>query len=226
MTGRAVALIHGMGSSFEHNWMALGWDDLLTESGRTVIPIELPGHGRSTYPGEYEAATLIEDEARREGGIDAVGFSAGAVALLVAASRAPELFGSIALLGVGDSALFDNRGSGGDWRKEIATALESDTDPEPGMPRVIRRLAQSAGNDLLSVAAYVRSAQPAPQRAALTRITARCLVVEGGADMVGPADDIVRAIASCTKIVLKGVDHYAIPSDFGALDAVLSFLAR
>lgn len=224
MTAHPVALIHGMGSSFEHNWATVGWQDLLTEAGRDVIAIELPGHGKSVARPDTHTATLIEEAAQQYGRIDAVGFSAGGIALLVAACRNPDAFGSIALLGVGDSSLADNRQVGGDWRESISAALVSDTEPGPGMPLMIRRLAQSAGNDLGAVATYVRSAQPAPYLAELRSITARCLVVEGGADMVGPADAIVATIPSCERVTLSGVDHYAIPSNFGCIDAVLRFL--
>lgn len=214
-----------MGSSFEHNWATVGWRDLLEESGRSVVPIELPGHGRSTVPPDHEVAALIEAAADEAGSLDAVGFSAGAVALLVAATRKPERFGSIALLGVGDSALAENRDARrGDWRDVMGAALEADTEPGPGMPLMIRRLAESAGNDRTAIAAHVRSTQPAPRLADLDRITARCLVVEGGADMAGPADAIVATVPCCERVTLKGVDHFAIPSDFGCMDAVLRFL--
>jgi pimeloyl-ACP methyl ester carboxylesterase len=219
-----VILVHGIGSSFEHNWVTPGWRDLLSESGRTVVGVELPGHGRSTEPTDREAAGLIEDQARKAGRVDAVGFSAGANALLVAASRSPELFATIAVLGVGDSSLRENQPGVSGWRDDLAAALESDNEPGPGLPLVIRRLAESAGNDRWSVAAYARSTQPAPHRPELARITARCLVVEGSADLVGPADHIAQVIPDCRRVVLKGVDHFAIPSDFGCLDAVLGFL--
>ena len=224
MSARPVILVHGMGSSFEHNWVMPGWRDLLSEAGRTVLGVELPGHGKSAQAADRETAGLIEDEARKAAGVDAVGFSAGANALLVAASRSPELFARIAVLGVGDRSLSENGPRGSDWRPSFAAALESGDEPGPGMPLMIRRLARSAGNDLHTVAAYIRSTQPAPVLADLAHITARCLVVEGGADPAGPAEQLAEVIPDCRRVVLKGVDHFAIPSDFGCIDAVLRFL--
>jgi pimeloyl-ACP methyl ester carboxylesterase len=224
MPASPVVLVHGLGSSFEHNWVTPGWRDLLTESGRTVVAVELPGHGRSPHTPQQEVAALIEDEARRAGLVDAVGFSAGATALLVAAGRSPQRFSSIAVLGVGDGSVAANRPISPDWRRRFAAALESDSEPEPGMALMIRRLAKSAGNDLRSVAAHVRSDQPAPQLSDLGKITARCLLVEGGADPAGPGEQLAQVIPDCRRVVLKGIDHYAIPNDVRCLDAVLAFL--
>lgn len=222
---RPIALIHGIGSSFESNWERFGWRELLEESGRSVIPIELPGHGNSpAMPGD-EVAALIVDAAEQAGRLDAVGFSAGAAALLVAAARVPERFVSIAMLGVGDSALEENRSASMDrFRETLAAAVDGETEPNPGMPLMIRRLVQSCGNNRSAVAAHIRSSQPAPRLADLGRINARCLVVEGGADAVGRADALAAALPTCTRLTLRGVDHFAIPGEFGCIDAVLHFL--
>ncbi len=60
-----MLLVHGFASSFERNWREPGWVDLLAESGREVIGVDLPGHGtgRGDGAGRGEAvdpASLAE----------------------------------------------------------------------------------------------------------------------------------------------------------------------
>ena len=75
-----LVLLHGFGSTFDHNWRQTGWVDVVADSGRPVPVIDLPGHGSSpahTDPSAY--GDLTEDV---YGSLpvptDAVGFSAGA----------------------------------------------------------------------------------------------------------------------------------------------------
>ena len=49
------------------------------------------------------------------------------------------------------------------------------------------------------------------------------LVVLGDRDMVKSADHLVAALPSATLVTLPGVDHFATPSDFGAIDATIRF---
>ncbi len=104
-----VLLIHGVGSSFEHNWRATGWVDLLEGEGRTVVGVHLPGHGPEHDRPEADAADLLLEAAHAQGGpVDAVGFSAGGHTLLRAAAREPGAFRRIAVLGVGNPATGDS----------------------------------------------------------------------------------------------------------------------
>jgi hypothetical protein len=50
------------------------------------------------------------------------------------------------------------------------------------------------------------------------------LVVLGDRDWVGPADRLMAALPSASLVSLSGVDHFATPSDFGAIDATVKFL--
>ncbi len=226
MSGAPVLLIHGVGSSFEHNWRAPGWVDLLAEQGRDVVGVELPGHGAEAACGapDRDAADLILERAAGHAQVDAIGFSAGGFALMRAASREPDRFGRIALLGVADSGLGDSAGPGSMTADAIADGLVSDGETEDQMARVIRRVVRTAGNDPAAVAGFVRSHQPRVTRAQLAQITAKVLVVEGMADVTGAADVITESIPDAGRVQLKGVDHFAIPNSFGCIDAVLSFL--
>jgi pimeloyl-ACP methyl ester carboxylesterase len=222
MAETPVILIHGVGSSFEHNWRQPGWVDLLSELGRPVVAVELPGHGANRIAPEHDAAELITEQAAAHGSVDAVGFSAGGYALLAAASRAPSLFRRIAVLGVADSGLVANPAA----LDGIAAGLLSQEEPSDAMTLVIRRLVQSAGNDPAAVARFLRSRQARAGLGDLAAITAAALVVEGTEDRSGPAMALAEAIPGAQRLQLKGADHFAIPSDFRCMDAVLSFLAQ
>src|SRR6267154_6006296 len=102
---RPVLLVNGMASNFETQWRRGGWVESLEAAGRTVIGVDLPGHGASKDAVGRDAADLILDEAAKHGSVDAIGFSVGAWALLLAASEQPTLFERIAVLGAADMVL-------------------------------------------------------------------------------------------------------------------------
>src|SRR5262245_47833887 len=96
-----VALVHGLGSSTDHGWGPAGWIDFIEEAGREVIPVDLPGHGRSrrsTDPAHYpDAAAAIAEPLAGRGPVDAIGFSAGAGLLLQCAARGLGTFNRLVL---------------------------------------------------------------------------------------------------------------------------------
>jgi len=218
-----VLLIHGVGSSFQHNWVEPGWVELLTESGREVVGVELPGHGKAAAVIEPEtnAAERIIDAAAAAGVVDAVGFSAGGYALIAAVAARPELFRKTALMGISDQGLTADR-QGRDRVAELFTTDEVDLNNP--MAVVIHRLIRTAGNEPKLVARFMASEQPRPTWAAVAGITAHTLVVEGSEDASGTAEQLASTIPGAQHVVLKGVDHFAIPSDFHGMHSVLSFL--
>ena len=104
MSDHPILLVHGLASSFEHNWQAAGWVDILADEGRTVIGVDLPGHGANSAqdPAGISPAAAVLAAIGDRAQVDAVGFSAGGHALLAAAVSAPRRFRKIAVLGVGD----------------------------------------------------------------------------------------------------------------------------
>jgi pimeloyl-ACP methyl ester carboxylesterase len=218
----ALILLHGFGSSFDHNWRQTGWVDILADFGITVPTIDLPGHGSSsplTDPADYAEA---HEEIRRvlpaNGLIAGVGFSAGADMLLRLAVAEPERFERIVLLGLGDN-FFES----GDPTAMVA-ALESSEEPEDVQARLFRRLAQSAGNDPRALSAFLRRPRRPVAEEELSRVRCPILVVLGDRDMVRSADRLMAALPTASLVTLAGVDHFATPSDFGALDATIKFL--
>lgn len=221
-----VVLVHGLASSFDHNWRAPGWVDLLAEDGRTAVPVGLPGHtvGAPTDPAAYadvpgQVAAGIAAAVADAAEVDAVGFSAGAEALL-AAGAGGFAFRRLAVLGVGASIL-DAPGDGA----AIADALVAGDDPAEAVARPLRRMAARLGHDPAALAAFVRRPRQALGAADLARIACPVLVIIGDRDFVGPADALVAALRNAKLVVLRGVDHFGTTSDPRCIDAVLRFLA-
>jgi len=224
MSDHPILLVHGLASSFEHNWQATGWVDILADQGRTVIGVDLPGHGANCAqdPAGISPAAAVLAAIGDRAQVDAVGFSAGGHALLAAAASAPRRFGKIALLGVGDRPA---RADGGADTARMVAGLEADAEPDDQVARVIWRLAATAGNDRRAVAGYLRAPHPALPLAGLAAIDAPVLVVLGDRDFAGPADQLLAALPNARLVTLRGVDHFGTPSDYGCIGAVTGFLA-
>ena len=223
----AVVLVHGFATSCARTWGETGWLDLLADSGRRVIGIDLLGHGEAPKPHDPEAYAHMDDlvlEAFPDEPVDAVGFSLGARTLLALASAHPERFNRLVVAGVGANLFGQDPESG----KVIADAILGETghgeDISP-VAQYFRSLAEQPDSDPLALAACMRR----PNGTSITveglgRITCPVLVVLGDQDFAGPADPLVEALSDVTLVTLKGVDHFATPKDFGFLDAGLDFL--
>jgi pimeloyl-ACP methyl ester carboxylesterase len=215
-----LVLLHGFGSTFDHNWRQTGWLDILGDVGIEVDELDLPGHGgsdRSTDPAAY-ADAVGDVAAKLPARCAAVGFSAGGQLLLRIAVAEPGRFERLVLLGVGDT-VFDTSDS-----TVIVDALEGRGDPDNVQARVFTRLAETTGNDPLALAAYLRRPTSPLVPADLSAITCPVLVVLGDRDFAGPADRLVEALPDARLVSIPGLDHFATPSEFSAIDATLRFL--
>jgi pimeloyl-ACP methyl ester carboxylesterase len=218
---RSLVLLHGFASSFDHNWRQTGWVDILSDFDCTAPEIDLPGHGASPPLTDLTAYADVEEAVfgslPAPGPLNAVGFSAGADLLLRMAIAHPGHFDRIALLGLGDNVFTRREAS------TLADALESDDEPEDVQARLFYRLAESSGNDRRALSAFIRRDRPALAEEALSTVTCPVLVVLGDRDMTTSADRLVAALPSASLVTLAGVDHFATPSDFGAIDATMRF---
>jgi pimeloyl-ACP methyl ester carboxylesterase len=216
-----VMLVHGLGSSFEHGWRAPGWIDLLADAGRPVIAIDILGHGSAPAPHDPSAYAGIEQSITNLLGdepVDAIGFSLGAQLLLRVAAAQPERFGRLVLIGVGANLFRD------DGTEALATAFERGNDPEDLTARLFVQLAQSAGNDPLAMAAVLRRERAPFTVEEVGRITCPTLVIIGDKDLAWPPDPLVDALPDAQLVVLPGVDHFRVTSEFSCIDAALEFI--
>jgi pimeloyl-ACP methyl ester carboxylesterase len=222
MRNQPVVLVHGLGSSFEHGWRSPGWVDLLADASRTVIPVDLLGHGTADAPHDPEKYANLETSVERalpDEQVDAIGFSLGSLLLLRLAARSPERFGRLVLMGVGENAFRTDDAHG-----ELAAAYERGGDPEDVQTRLFVQLARTAGNDPLAMSACIRRPAAPFTPADAAKVTCPTLVIIGDRDFAGPPEPLVDALPDAQLVVLKGVDHFRTPVEFECIDAALEFV--
>jgi len=223
MTGPDVLMVHGFGTSHAATWLGNGWVDLLGDAGRTVIGVDLLGHGEAPKPSDPEDYRDLEDrilDRLPDEPVDAIGFSAGAMAILWLAAQHPERFRRIVVAGVGRN-LFESDPARG------AAVIEAVRTGEASNPelRYFADLPDAAGADRAALTAFLQR----PDRRVfsaelLAGVRVPVQVVLGDRDFAAPADLLVDALPDATSVTLRGVDHFATPRDFGFIDAALGFL--
>jgi pimeloyl-ACP methyl ester carboxylesterase len=219
-----VVLIHGFASSFEHGWTRQGWPDLLADEGRTVVAVEMLGHGASARPHDFAAYEELEAHALAQipdEPVDAVGFSAGAMTLLRLAIDHPSRFRRIVLMGIGDT-IFE----GGEPTK-IVEALEAPDGPpvDDILGVSFRRLADSESNDRAALIAFLRRPSHPFEISRLAQVSAAALVIVGDRDNSYPATRLHEALPDAELLVIHGLDHFSTPADYRAMEAALAFVA-
>lgn len=225
-TERPILLIHGIATNTDALWGKTGWIDSLEASGRTVIGVDLPGHGSAKDAVDRDAADLLLDAVGEHDSVDAIGFSVGGWALLLAASEQPAAFERIAVLGVADMVLTGGMQAEA-MQRPLIEALRSTEEPTDNpMAMMIRMMIADAGNDRDSVADYLAASKRFATVEGLGAITASTLIVEGGSDMAGPSDLVAKSIPNAGRVVIEGVDHFEIPTNAECMSVVESFINR
>ncbi len=218
-----VVLVHGWGGSFESTWQRSGFTELLGDAGRSVVGIDLLGHGHAPKPHEPDAyADLGErvlDLLPMEP-VDAVGFSLGAMTLLRVAAAHPDRFRKLVVAGIGKNVIDpDDDGSG----ERIAAAIEGNAPDSDTHAHVFAQYAHQPGNDPIALAAIMRRPRSPMSSALLAGVTCPVLVVIGDKDFAGPGEPLAEALPNARLVTLRNVDHFATPEAFGLWDAVLDF---
>jgi len=219
-----VVLVHGWGGSFRTTWQKSGFTALLEDIDRSVIGVDLLGHGTAPKPHDpaaYADLTTRVVEALPDEPVDAVGFSLGAITLLRLACREPHRFNRLVLGGIGEN-VFSSDDSG---TSRILAALDGTGDPDDNIGRLFAQYADQDGNDKHALAAVMR--RPSleaftPEQ--LAAVTCPTLVAIGDLDFAGPGNRLADALPNSELVVLRKVDHFATPEAFAFIDATLEFL--
>ena len=220
-----VVLIHGFASSFDHGWARWSWPDLLADEGRTVVGVELLGHGASARPHEPAAYDELEAHALAQlpdGEVDAIGFSAGARTLLRLVIDAPERFRRVVLMGIGDG-LFEPREP-----TDLIAALDApDGPPADDILGVsFRRLADAGNNDREALIAFLHRTPVALDPATLRHVNTQILLIIGDRDTGYPAIRLHKELPQSELLVIRGLDHFSTLADYRAMEAALAFVGR
>jgi pimeloyl-ACP methyl ester carboxylesterase len=221
MRTEPIALVQGLGSSFEHGWRDSGWADLIADSGREVIPVDLPGHGTagaSHDPADYAHLESSIEQVLPDEPVDAIGFSLGAQLLLRVAARSAERIGRLVVIGVGANMFRD------DDTSALADAFEHGAEPTNITARLFVQLARTAGNDPLAISACLRRPREPFTTDELARVSTPTLVIIGDKDFAGPPEPLVQALPNASLVTLKDMDHFRTPSEFACIDAALEFV--
>ncbi len=217
-------LVHGWGGSFTSTWQRSGFTALLADAGRPVIGVDLLGHGTAPkphHPEDYADLTLRVLEALPDRPIDAVGFSLGAMTLLLAAIDQPGRFRRLVLAGIGRN-VFERDDEA---TQRIIDAVEGRGGADDNHARLFSQYASQVDNDPVALAAVLRrTSSQAITDAMLAGVACPVLVAVGDQDFVLPADRLVEALPDATLKILRRTDHFATPESFDFIDAALEFL--
>lgn len=219
-----VILVHGWGGSYESTWRTSGFADLLEDSGREVIGIDLLGHGQAPKPHEPEAYNDLTQrilERMPAFPCDVVGFSLGAITLLQLATNHPDRVRKLVVAGIGRNVVeTDDSGS----HEAIVQALEGHVAADNNLARLFVQYAEQPGNDKVALTAIMKRERSPFTPEQLARVTCPVLVAIGDQDFAGPGDGLVGLLPNAQLKVLKKCDHFATTENFEFFDAALDFL--
>lgn len=234
--GRPLVLAHGWGADTGTNWIDTGWVDLL-RSRRTLIGIDLRGHGRSDKPhacepygyGAMAGDVLAVMRGLAIDGCDFLGYSMGAFIGAYLLGHHPERFHAMVLGGIGDES--EASAAQGEV---IARALrESDRrsvrDP---IGRGVRRFVDAnPGNDLEALACSAQQMWPEGYPLELAGSGLRearlpVLIVNGEDDhpYVDSADTFADALPNARHLRIPKADHMTAVASETFKQAVVAFL--
>jgi pimeloyl-ACP methyl ester carboxylesterase len=215
--------LHGLATSGQRTWGDNGWLDLVTEANRSLIVIDIPGHGKAydnAIDATFEKSLTYIKSKFPDGPIDAVGFSLGARFLLTIASQDPTKFRKLVVAGVGENLFSRDEVRG----KRIAEAISGDTKFDDPESQYFSQLADATDINREIVQNLIRSPLLELNTEMLSKIDCPVLVALGDKDFAGPPTKLLNALPNALHVELRGVDHFATPKDFSFIDETLKFL--
>ena len=219
-TPEQLLLIHGFGSNFHHGWSDVGWVDILADFGVGAPAIDLPGHGSwspITDNAQYgEIPEKLFSSLPGTAPYSAVGFSMGSQMLVRMAIAHPEAFDRIVLMGMGDS-VFDPLAT-----EPLREGLRAKRDFTNVAMEVFHRMIEQNDDNLDSLLCFLEQPRSTVTEEDLATITCPVLVILGERDEV-EFSRLIGALKDVRFVSLPGVDHFATPSDFKAIDETLRF---
>lgn len=227
-----VVLVHGWGGSFAATWRASGFADLLEDCGRSVIGVDLLGHGEAPKPhspADYQDLTKRILDTMPIAPVDLVGFSLGAITVLELAINQPERVRSLVLAGIGRNVI---ESGPVDAHDRIVAALEGREDfnnasgdgNTDNLARLFVQYADQPGNDKIALTAIMKRERRPFTPEQLSRVTCPVLVVIGDQDFAGPGDGLTALLPQARLVTLRKCDHFATTENFDFFDAALEFL--
>ena len=224
-----LLMVHGWGGSHQETWQNTGIEQLVHDAGTTVIGVDLLGHGtseKSHDPNSYAdiSAPIRKAIGARTTGVDAIGFSLGAIALLDAAMHNPKYFRKLMLVGVGNGLLEPHKS---DETDRIIAGIDGTASAEDVLARQFGNYAKRSDNDPLALrAALLRPRKEPFSEAELKSIDAEIVLAVGDRDFVLPADRLAKAFNRCQFVSLKNCDHFASTENFTFIDTLLGFFCE
>lgn len=223
-----VVLVHGWGGNFKDTWQKPGIDALLEDVGRTVVGIDLLGHGDQLKPHEPEQYSLLPEWLLQHlptehEKVDAVGFSLGALTILRALILEPTRFNRVILAGIGDG-VFVPSVPGANSR--IIDALQGNASDDDTLAQTFAHYGNQGSNDIDALIAIMKRPPSAPLTSSdLENIENEVLVVIGEKDFTFPASQLASSFPNGRLVVLKNTDHFSTTDSFSFIDQILDFMA-
>lgn len=235
-----VLLIHGYASSGELNWNRSGWTSALTNAGRLVITIDLPGHGLSEAPeddSDFRPSAICNAFSRILTGIfetydssqelepkvDVVGYSLGSRLAWEFAATYPELVRRLVLGAPNRNDPF------ADFDLEAAQRNVTDDEivDDPTTAEFLRMGRVGAGDRISELLRMIRQFQLEPFRPGDTVPQSPALLVAGESDHLAESmPELAALIPNHEVIWLPARNHTNAVSSRLFKNAVISFLSR
>ena len=235
---RPVLLLHGFASSAEMNWQSTGWIAALTEAGRKVLAVDLPGHGRSPAPAAQElylpsrirsglmrlltsAGVRPLEEGDESSGVDVVGYSLGSRLAWELGADTPGYVHRMVLGGPGAGdplADFDLAGA----RASLGGGAPL---PDPVSADLLRMATLVPSNDLEALFTLIEAIKSEPFRPEDAVPAMPLLLVAGDKDgLAATAPRLAELSGRADLLLLPGRSHANAVTSRAFKSAALSFL--